>query len=312
MTSEFSCIKEIITKLQVKREDTLIHAGDDCALVTISPGMALAVSTDTMVVNHHFLPDCDPQDIGYKLVAVNLSDLAAMAAKPAWMTIALTMPEIDMEWVRKFILGANELQQQFNLELVGGDLTRGPLTITCTIHGLVKPEDAITRGGARRGDLICVTGRLGAAAYALANLDCSVASRQRLLRPTPRVNEALAIHSMVNSAIDISDGLLADLNHIIEASGCGAVLDASTVPLAEELEAIPKLEEALPFALSGGDDYELCMTLDKKNFSACQHILMQMNCELHCIGKITDGDKIEVYLNNQLINFSKFGYQHFA
>lgn len=312
MTSEFQCIKSILNNMQVQRDDTLVRSGDDCAVLQIPAGCALAVSMDTMVAGRHFFADVAPRDLGYKLLAVNLSDIAAMAATPAWATVALTTPAIDMDWVHEFLCGFKELQVQHNVELIGGDITKGPLTLTCEIHGFIDPEKIVTRQGAKPGDLICVTGTLGAAAYAVVNRESDAESQRRLNRPTPRINEALACQPWMTAAIDISDGLLADLEHICEASGCGAKIDAATIPLADIFKKMSDQRLALQYALTGGDDYELCFTVScADDFNLCQQALRRYDCELTCIGQIEKKSGVSVELNHEAVIFEQMGFQHF-
>lgn len=264
--SEFQIIARYFTPRISARDDVLLGIGDDAALLRVPPGAILAVSIDTLVAGVHFPLSTPPQAIGHKALAVNLSDLAAMGATPAWVTLALTLPAVDEPWLERFAAGFFNLAQQHRVALVGGDTTRGPLTITVQAHGWIPLEQhALTRGGAQPGDVIYVTGTLGDAALGLtlARTDPRVAAQQLIARldyPTPRLAAGLALHGVASSAIDISDGLLADLGHILAASGVGATVHVDALPRSRAFQEIATVEQSTALALGGGDDYELCFT----------------------------------------------------
>ncbi|MBT8438558.1 MAG: thiamine-phosphate kinase, partial [Gammaproteobacteria bacterium] len=232
--NEFDIIQQYFSLLTRPRKDVMTGIGDDCALLVPETGKILAVSTDTLVVDRHFLSDVDPASLGHKCLAVNLSDLAAMGAEPCWVTLALTLPEVNENWLDKFSQGFGELANQHKLQLVGGDTTRGPLSITLTVHGQVEQDKVLKRDGARVGDLICVTGTLGQAAQALNNIingtSVSEKARKALEWPQPRVTTGIALKGQATACIDLSDGLIADLGHICSASKLKAEVEKSAIP----------------------------------------------------------------------------------
>ena len=263
--TEFALIARYFSGLD-RGAGVLLGVGDDAALLAgPGPDEALAVTVDTLVEGVHFAPGCDPEALGHKLLAVNLSDLAAMGAEPAWATLALTLPAVDEAWLAALSAGLAALAREHGIALVGGDTTHGPLSLTLTAAGRVPPALALRRGGARPGDAVCVTGTLGDAALALRDppgLDAATraALRARLDRPTPRLAAGRALRGLAAAAIDLSDGLAADLGHVLDASGVGATVELARLPLAAPLAALAGAGDwALP--LGGGDDYELCFTL---------------------------------------------------
>jgi thiamine-monophosphate kinase len=267
--SEFQLIERYFTRQPVRRRETVLGVGDDCALLSVPPGMTLAVTMDTLVEGRHFPETTAPRDVGHKALAVNLSDLAAMGAQPAWATLSLCLPEPDEAWLTGFAEGLFALAARFGVELVGGDTVRGPRVLTLQLHGWVPEGAALTRSGARPGDGVFVTGTLGDAGAGLAivagKISCGSADAQylrgRLDRPEPRVEAGLALRGVASAAIDVSDGVAADLTHILERSGVGATLWAEALPLSAALARICAPEQARRLALSAGDDYELCFTV---------------------------------------------------
>jgi len=237
--------------------------GDDCALLACAPGHELAISTDMLVAGRHFFDDVDPASLGWKTLAVNLSDLAAMGARPLAFTLALALPAVDERWLAAFAGGLFDCAAAFDCELVGGDTTRGPLNLCVTVFGEVAAGRALRRGAAQVGDEVWVSGSLGGAALALQRLLASTSIdaglRHLLERPTPRVALGQALAGVAHAAIDVSDGLAQDLGHILAASHCGAELRCDALPFAAELVDEP-VGERIRLALSGGDDYELCFT----------------------------------------------------
>lgn len=269
--------------------------GDDCALLRPPAGMDLAVTVDTLVEGVHFPATTTPADLGHKALAVNLSDLAAMGAEPAWATLALTLPAADERWLTGFAAGFLGLAQDFGLQLVGGDTTRGPLAVTVQVHGFIPPGMALTRGGASEGDLIFVTGPLGTAGLALrelqegAGLDADARSLalKCLHRPEPRVAAGVALRGLASAAIDVSDGLLADLGHILAASGVGARLELERLPVAGELYDTLARAGAWHLPLTAGDDYELCFTVPRHLERVVERVLKRTHCPQGCrIGEI--------------------------
>jgi thiamine-monophosphate kinase len=264
--SEFDLIAMIksATALERIRSDVVLGIGDDAALTRVPPRHELATAIDTLVDGVHFPRGTAPAAIGWKALAVNLSDLAAMGATPAWATLALTLPAGDRKFVARFARGFAALAAVHRVALIGGDTTRGPLSITVQVSGFVPARKALRRDGARAGDAVFVTGTLGDAAAALRV--SSSALQRRLDRPTPRVAEGLALRNIAHSCIDVSDGLAADLSHVLAASAVGAELDCAALPASRALvRAVPDRDARLALQLSGGDDYELCFTADPKH-----------------------------------------------
>jgi thiamine-monophosphate kinase len=261
--SEFDIIARYFTPASVGRDDVLVGVGDDGAVLEVPAGLVLVVSTDTLVRDVHFSDDYSPGDIGYKALAVNLSDLAAMAAQPAWATLALTLPRADEGWIADFARGFFDLAEAHGMALVGGDLTRGPLTITVCVYGFAPTGLSLRRSGACPGDEIFVTGTLGDAALCLADLPSPHRAylETRLRRPTPRVAEGLSLRGLASAGIDLSDGLAADLGHLLIQSGCGATVYLERLPLSPALRAVDDPDRRRALALAGGDDYELCFTV---------------------------------------------------
>lgn len=266
MTSEFQLIEKYFTRQPVVRDDVILGVGDDGAVLQPPAGMSVVISTDTLVEGVHFLADMAPRDVGYRALAVNLSDLAAMGAEPAWATLAITAPRADDTWFAQFSAGFFELASAHRVQLIGGNMARGPLNITVAVHGFVPPGAALRRDTARTGDLIFVTGTLGDAALglrvargALADSGAARELLRRYMRPSPRISEGLALRGVAGACIDISDGLLADLGHILERSHVGATLRLEDIPRSPELLRVWDDDWNVP--LAGGDDYELCFTV---------------------------------------------------
>jgi thiamine-monophosphate kinase len=261
--SEFALIDLIRQRCPPQRCPAL-GIGDDCALLAVPPGSLLAVSTDTLNADVHFHRAERPADIGYKAAAVNLSDLAAMGAEPAGCTLALSLPEADRDWLQAFIDGFAAASRPHRLDLLGGDTTRGPLSINVTVLGWVPHGAALRRDAARVGDDLWVTGSLGDAAAALRLGERADPYLQmRLRRPTPRVEVGRVLLRRAHAAIDLSDGLYGDLGHLLKASGCGAELQLAALPVSHALAAaLPNPEDRWNCQLCGGDDYELAFTAD--------------------------------------------------
>lgn len=269
---EFGLIERIRARTKA-RADIALGIGDDAALLQVPGGHQLVVTADTLNAGVHFPSETPPADIGWKTLAVNLSDLAAMGATPAWCTLALSLPTADPAWIDAFADGFFALADAHDIALIGGDTTRGPLSISITAMGWVPQGQALRRDGARAGDDVWVTGTPGEAALALAlwqqgRLDVTAPAtspwleqlRQRLARPTPRVAAGLALRGVASSAVDISDGLLADLQHICQRSGVGAVLEVSQLPVSEAASGLQDRALFEQLRAGGGDDYELCFT----------------------------------------------------
>ena len=301
--------------------NAVLGVGDDCALVGVSNGMDLAVSTDTMVSGTHFFPDVDPETLGHKALAVNLSDMAAMGAMPYWATLALTLPAVNDEWLAKFAKGFFDLAEEFGVSLIGGDTTKGPLTMTVTIMGEVPAGAALRRSGAKVGNDIWVSGHLGDAALAVAHrrglLKLSeedyMEAVMRLYEPTPRVKLGQALRGLATSAIDISDGLLGDLGHICELSKVGATVESELLPVS----AIGALHidslEGLTAVVAGGDDYELCFTAPANARESIEDLTDVLGIPLTRIGQIRKGQGVSLLgADGKPITIDGRGFDHFT
>lgn len=315
--TEFDLIKRHFTRAT---PGAVLGVGDDAALMQVSAGQVLAVSSDMLVSGTHFFADADPYMLGHKTLAVNISDLAAMGATPRWATLAISLPDADEVWLAKFSAGFFSLSEQHGVELVGGDTTRGPLNLCVTIFGEVPQHLALRRCGAQLGDEVWVSGRLGDAALALAHLqgrltisgDEFFACAAALHQPQPRVALGLALRGVANSAIDVSDGLLSDLGHILDASAVGAAIDFSRLPVSAIMHAHLTQIYGKLCVLAGGDDYELCFTAPASRHDEVLHIATQLALPLTHIGSIVAGQGCVVHdAAGQLINLEGGGYDHF-
>ena len=315
--AEFELIESIRARCTQTRDDVLLGIGDDAALLAVPSGKWLAVSTDTLVAGVHFMQDTAARDIGWKSLAVNLSDLAAMGAEPAWATLALTLPAADARWVEEFAEGFAALARQYRVALTGGDTTQGPLSITVTIHGLLPERVALTRSGARGGDGVYVTGTLGDAAAGLRQLQSKSPGDSRLLerlqRPTPRVAQGLLLRGHATACIDVSDGLAADLGHVCAASGVGAEIDADALPASPALLAAFDAGTRRAFQLAGGDDYELCFTAPDAGSGDLLDALARSGCAATRIGRIGNGGGVRIRdAAGNPVSLPRRGWEHFA
>lgn len=315
--SEFDLIRRHFTR---PTTGALLGVGDDAALLQINAGNVLAVSSDMLVCGTHFFADADPYLLGHKTLAVNLSDLAAMGAVPRWATLAIALPNADDAWLERFSAGFFALAQRYGVDLVGGDTTRGPLNLCVTIMGEVPAQQALRRDGAELGDDVWVSGNLGDAALALAHLqgraalnDADFASCATALhQPQPRVELGLALRGIANSAIDISDGLLADLGHILDASRVGAQLDFAALSVSEAMRSQLDPVHAKQCMLAGGDDYELCFTAPPGHHAELLRIASELSLPLTCIGKVIAGQGCVVHDGSgNPIQLKNGGYDHF-
>ena len=321
---EFDLIELIRQRAGQPRDDVRLGIGDDAAVLAVPAGQELAVAIDTLVEGVHFPRGTAAADIGWKALAVNLSDLAAMGASPAWALLSLTLPQADREFVEGFVEGFAQLAQPHRLALVGGDTTRGPLAISVAVHGFVPPGKALTRQGARIGDVVLVTGTLGDGAAGLHTLqqaarhdDGRNSLREfligRLNRPTPRLAAGIALRDQAHACIDISDGLLADLGHVCAASGVGAEIDAALLPRSSALLGLYDDSAALQFALSGGDDYELCFCVPASRLAQVQADLSRLGGGATRIGRIVAGEGVRVRGNDGTwLDATSSGWEHFA
>lgn len=315
---EFEIIERYLA-IDGKRKDVVKGVGDDCALLKVPRGQRLAVSMDTLVAGVHFMADSNAADIAHKAVAVNLSDLSAAGAEPAWLTMSITMPEFDQEWLESFHHGLKRIVEFFGVQIIGGDTCRGPLSITIQAHGFVPEAVFHQRSTAQAGELICVTGELGDAALGLkvaqSELSVPPAVASQLLKkyytPYPRIAAGIALRGRATSVIDISDGLLADVNHISLQSGVGALLRQERIPLSKAAMAIEDEELRMQAALSGGDDYELCFTVKEDELESTRQALETVGTDCIPIGRLTGKPGVRMLHHKEEVSLTHFGYQHF-
>ncbi len=318
---EFDLIEHYFSNKGLNRKDVAVGVGDDAAVITVPENYNLLVTTDTLVEGVHFFPDISPAALGHRVIAVNLSDLAAMGAEPCWVSVAITLPEINEQWIDAFSSGLFETCDYYNVQVIGGDTTQGPLSVTITAQGIVPEGKAILRSGAKPGDFIYVTGSLGDAGLAVAarkhDLNISEQNRsflnERLEYPSPRVGLGQAIRGTASAAIDVSDGLISDLRHILKASGVGAAIDVDKLPLSRALKQSVDEEQQINYALSAGDDYELLFTVPPDKRGALDVMVGQYGMEITCIGQVQGVEpKIDFRKNGESIELSLTGYQHFS
>ncbi|MDR3503144.1 MAG: thiamine-phosphate kinase [Legionella sp.] len=315
---EFSLIDKFFKPLGLKRDDVLLGIGDDAACLHVPEGMNLLVSTDTLVAKIHFLPDWDAYDIAYRSVMVSVSDLAAMAAQPCWATLALTLPQMEPAWLESFARGLSDSLKQYNIALIGGDTTRGPLSITLTVFGQAPFCQEVRRSGAKPGDIILVSGNLGAAALAVKFLDDQEISSSdkatlmhKLLHPQPRIDLIDFLRLYATAAIDLSDGLSADLNHICTSSRVGACLNPDAIPI-DPLVKHYYRDKSVDLALTGGDDYELCFTVPERKFDSLMRALTQAGMVCYPIGVIEKETGLRIKTTDNLYHeIVPRGYSHF-
>lgn len=321
MPSEFQLIQQFFQREQADQpaEGVLLGIGDDCALLQIPAGKQLAVSVDTVVANVHFPADADPELIAERALRTNLSDLAAMGADPLWFTLALTLPDANEEWLRSFSRGLFKCAREYGIALVGGDTTSGPLSITIQVMGAIQAQHTLRRDGANVGDFVLVTHFLGDGAAALAAIQNTQIFadehagylQQRFYRPTPRLYESALIREIASSALDISDGLVADLQHICDASDLGAVIDVENLPLSPAVKSLNNDSQAYQWALSGGDDYELCFTVPPEKMADIAMLIAQGKLHATVIGEMIAGSNVICEFEGEPFELAKTGYQHF-
>ena len=317
MIDEFEIIARYFTR-PTDDSNIVLGVGDDAAVIAVDGHMAVTV--DTLVAGVHFPDGMAPHVIGYRLMAVNLSDLAAMGATPRWCTLALTLPKADELWLDGFSRGLFELANRHGVSLVGGNLSRGPLTLTLQLMGTVEPKNMLTRGGGHVGDDIYVTGTLGDSSAGIALIlerssapqgSAAAALKERFYRPVARVAAGLALGPLATAAIDVSDGLLADLAHVCRASGCGAAIDVERVPLSAELLSLFPPQEALAHALGGGDDYELCFTAPPSRADEIEAALEAASTPVRRIGQLVAGQTVVCRRDGEPFTPAVRGYRHF-
>jgi thiamine-monophosphate kinase len=316
---EFELIAKYFTR-KPGRHDVLLGVGDDAALLAPPSGQALVAATDTLVEGRHFLPGTPADSVGHQALAVNLSDLAAMGAEPAWALLSLSLPEADPAWLDGFARGLHALALRHGVDLVGGDTVRGPRVITITVLGFVPPALALRRAGARAGDLLYVSGTPGVAAAGLERLQSGAAGFdsddpcvRRFLYAEPRVALGRALRGVATSAMDVSDGLLGDLVKLATASSVGVRLDLDRLPEPEMLRAGRDHTQVERLVLGGGDDYELLFTLPATHATALDNLIASTACPLHRIGDVMEGAGVRCYRDGRPQNVDAgTGHDHFA
>lgn len=316
--TEFSLIDRFFTTQAVARDDVEVGIGDDAAVLNVPPDQLLIAAVDTLVAGVHFPATASASSIGHKALAVNLSDLAAMGARPAWALLALTLPTPDETWVKDFAAGFFTLAERFNVALVGGDTTQGPLSVSVQVFGTAPKGQAIQRRGAQPGDQIYVSGTLGDAGLALrhtlAGRPCPETLATRLHSPEPRVQLGVQLRGLASAAIDISDGLLADLGHILRRSAVGARLRVDHVPRSADFQAqLTSAEDAwYELPLTAGDDYELCFTIPLHHSAALHDQADAFQCPITQIGEIVAEPGLRCwYEDGRLYQPSGRGHEHF-
>lgn len=307
--SEFSLIRKYFTQPLKNSSVNQLGIGDDCALMNIPKDYELAISTDTMIEQVHFFTHANPKQLGHKLLAVNLSDLAAMGANPVSLTLALTMPKIDEHWLSGFSQGLKELAQQFSVDIIGGDTTSGSLALTVQAMGLIPRGQALKRSGAKTGDLIFVTGCLGDAGLGLKieqGYLCSSPEQalQQFHQPQPKITEGIAIREYANACIDLSDGIASDLGHILQQSGVGAKLDWDKIPRSKQVNEYIQETDDWSLPLVAGEDYQLCFTVSPDKVD-----LIQIECTHVGIIEVEKGLRI---LRSGVVSHLEIkGFEHF-
>lgn len=313
--SEFDLIERFFSRQHQKNRSVSLGIGDDAAVLSPEPGKELVVSTDTLVEGVHFLQNSDPASLGYKVLAVNLSDMAAMGAEPCSVFLALTMPVADQPWLQQFSDGFLSLAERFSVVLAGGDTTQGPLVITVTIIGQISAGKAMLRSGAKAGDRVFVTGTVGDGGLGLIEAKSetgeSTESLEKYLRPEPRVQAGQKLARIASACIDVSDGLAADLGHILERSEVGAKLELESLPLSTSVKRYVDLHGCQEFPLISGDDYELCFTVPEDCLDQLQAIKAELGCDITEIGKIVATPGLVVTRAGKEIILNKPGFEHF-
>jgi len=315
--SEFNLIAKYFTR---NTKHTDLSVGDDAALIRVAQGRQLAISADMLVAGTHFFHDAPAYSIGWKSLAVNVSDMAAMGALPKWATLAIALPEVNETWLAEFSKGFFACAQAFDIDLIGGDTTKGPLTLSIQIMGEVPTGKAIQRNGAQIGDDVWVSGLIGSAALGLAHLQGKIALTEPTLSycinalnaPTPRVALGLALRGIANSCIDISDGLTADLSHILKASNLGAKLSLENINCDDYLRTHLNDSNIQQSILAGGDDYELLFTAPKLQRDCIHQLSSQLQLPLSLIGETTPQLDLIITHCQKILNITKKGFDHFG
>jgi thiamine-monophosphate kinase len=318
--TEFALIERYFRKAGAMRADVQLGVGDDAALLQSPPGAQLVAAMDTLVEGVHFPRGSPPASIGHRVLAVNLSDIAAMGARPTWALLSLTLPKLDESWLEEFTGGFSALARSYDVALVGGNTTSGPLVLTTQILGHVAKSTALLRSGGRVGDRVFVTGTPGDAAAGLAIEQAKLTAsseaerylRKRFLYPSPRLALGDCLRSYATACIDVSDGLLGDAGKLARASGCGVELVFDDLPVSEELVSAVGERRARELALTGGEDYELCFTVPASEIGRLRHNLPPERWGYCCIGTLREASGSVVTSGGNVIEFSHSGYDHFA
>jgi thiamine-monophosphate kinase len=315
---ETQLIDRYFRDLGAKRGDVALGIGDDAALLRVPPGVELVLTTDALIEGGHFLPGAPANSLGHRALAVNLSDIAAMGADPAWALLSLNMPSVDQCWLRDFVTGFGALAARHNVALVGGNLGRGPLSITVELAGLVPTGKALRRDRARPGDWLYVSGNVGDAAQGLlqplaaAELSSDAHYlRKRLEYPTPRVELGCALRDIASACIDVSDGLYVDAQRLLRASGCGAELQIGQLPMSDPLRRSLG-EQAWKTALRGGEDYELCFSAAPQFKDRIDELAARTGQPIACIGRLRRESGITLKSGDSVMQFSPSGWDHFS
>ena len=318
---EFELIRRFFSRPHAPQSGVVLGIGDDAAVLALPPDAQLVAAVDTIVSGRHFPVGTDPRSIGHRALAVNLSDLAAMGATPAWMTLALTMPEVNEAWLERFSSGMLHLADAYGVTLVGGDTTRGPLTVSVQILGYVQRGTALCRGGGRAGDLLAVTGTLGDGGAGLAFLKsppeagiraAALELVHRFDYPAPRVGFGLAARGIARAAMDISDGLVADLPKLAQASGVAAHVEVERLPLSSAMRAAVPASQARDWALAAGDDYELLLAVPAERYAKLEAAADRLDLRLTTIGELRAGGGVTWSLNGEDFTPGVRGWDHFA
>lgn len=314
---EFEIIARYFTR-RYERSDVLLGVGDDAAVLEQPPDRKLVVAVDTIIAGVHFPEGTDAADVGYRALAVNLSDIAAMGAQPRWMTLSLSVPSPDERWLAGFAAGLFALAERHDVALVGGDTVRGPLVITVQIGGWVEPDGWLTRSGGRPGDLLFVSGTPGEAAAGLATIQRGVEGgeagaylRRRFLRPEPRVDLGRRLRTFASAAMDVSDGLLTDAEKLAAASGCGAVIDVDALPASQPMRTLFDADFCVRSQLAGGDDYELLFTMPPQRCAALAERIGGAIAATQ-IGVLTVERGVRCERGGRRFTIPSGGYDHFA
>ncbi|MGH8549689.1 MAG: thiamine-phosphate kinase [Methylococcales bacterium] len=315
--TEFGLIDRYFRAIGPALDSTVRGVGDDCAVLRPPEDQLLLVTTDTLVENIHFLAGSDPESLGHKSLAVNLSDLAAMGATPEWVTLALTLPDVNESWLEAFAGGFSALAERYRVQLVGGDTTRGPLSICVQALGTAAAERILYRSTASPGDGIYVTGTIGDAGLALKYLEdperhCPKTLRDRLDRPEPRIEAGQSIGGLASACIDISDGLVADLGHLLQASHAGATLDWNLIPLSPAVRQYVEQSRDFNLPLCAGDDYELCFTVPPIREQELIRAVGSLPYPCQRVGTIDQRPGLRIENGGPGLDLKLGGYEHFS